>query len=598
MSDIANNTADAGEPGAEEETLFRERVADNPRPALLWLAGLAVFVLLEFSTFMGGIKRLGHMLSFVVSGVATIPGWIGGNVGSGIANAFSVLGLGSTGDALGEIAGHLASDLISLAILFVASIFLTGILLPWRVAERFELDVTRRMSVLLDRLVVTGMLGAVAFVLVFTPIGTIVSNEISFISSVLDSLSSLPSLTDRDVISNDGHRTPDGGWDGTFLGLSPAWAWGIRVIVVYAYAFALIAWMWKGYNVFRTHYRAAEWTPRDDTIRRFRNHYWGLFGLIVVTMFLILALWAPAVSPVTAEANIYSTYEHEFEYLDEDTGEINTIAHGTANVNSQSGNVDKVGLWSYDDYDRWSPLGTTHVGQNMMTHLAYGAQTSLVIGLIAVGLGGLIAVLLSLITAYYKGIADVLTVIASDTIISIPAFLLVMMLSVIFQEGNHFLAEPMDGGLLLALIFAFVYWPGLWRSIRGPSLQVAEEEWVDAAKSYGQTPLATMRKHMAPYIAGYIMIYASLILGGVIIATAALSFLGLGINEPTPEWGRLINSGRQYVSTQSWHISTVSGIMIVIVVTGFNALGDGVRDAIDPEADVPSEGAGAAGGGG
>jgi len=116
---------------------------------------------------------------------------------------------------------------------------------------------------------------------------------------------------------------------------------------------------------------------------------------------------------------------------------------------------------------------------------------------------------MSLVTAYYKGLVDILTVITSDTIISIPAFLLVMMISVVFQDGNHPLAEPLNGGVLLGLIFAFVYWPGMWRTIRGPSLQVAEEEWVDAARSYGQTPANTMRKHMAPYIAGY-MIYLRL----------------------------------------------------------------------------------------
>jgi len=300
---------------------------------------------------------------------------------------------------------------------------------------------------------------------------------------------------------------------------------GIRVALVYGYALAVIAWAWKGYNVFRDHYRQADWTPRDDTLRRFRNHYWGLFGLIVVLMFFVTALWAPAVSPVTAEQNIKSPYEYELEYLGDD-GEVTTVTPGRANLNTKSNRQNTIGPGSYDDYDRWAPLGTTSSGEDLLTHIAYGAQTSLVIGLLAIGLGGLIAVTMSLVTAYYKGLVDILTVITSDTIISIPAFLLVMMISVVFQDGNHPLAEPLNGGVLLGLIFAFVYWPGMWRTIRGPSLQVAEEEWVDAARSYGQTPANTMRKHMAPYIAGYIMIYGSLLLGGIIISTAALSFLG------------------------------------------------------------------------
>jgi len=97
------------------------------------------------------------------------------------------------------------------------------------------------------------------------------------------------------------------------------------------------------------------------------------------------------------------------------------------------------------------------------------------------------------------------------------------------------------------------------------------------------------------------MIYGSLLLGGIIISTAALSFLGLGINSPTPEWGRLVSDGRAFVSTPSWHVATIPGLMIVLVVTAFNALGDGLRDAIDPEADTggtDDTGTAAAGGGG
>jgi peptide/nickel transport system permease protein len=152
------------------------------------------------------------------------------------------------------------------------------------------------------------------------------------------------------------------------------------------------------------------------------------------------------------------------------------------------------------------------------------------------------------------------------------------------------------------LIFAATSWPFLWRAVRGPAFQIAEQEWIDAARSFGQAPHKTMQKHMAPYILGYLLVYGSLSLGGIIIATAALSFLGLGIQPPTPEWGRAVNLGRSYIATISWHISTIPGILVVIVVTGFNAFGDGIRDAIDPQSEGGSEaadeGVAAAGGGG
>jgi peptide/nickel transport system permease protein len=99
-----------------------------------------------------------------------------------------------------------------------------------------------------------------------------------------------------------------------------------------------------------------------------------------------------------------------------------------------------------------------------------------------------------------------------------------------------------------------------------------------------------MRRHILPYSVGYLLVYASMNLGGIIIGTAGLSFLGLGISPPTPEWGRLVNVGQPLLTTLSWHIAVIPGVLIVIVVTGFNALGDGVRDAIDAETDIGNEG--------
>ncbi|SER67320.1 ABC transporter permease [Natrinema salaciae] len=564
----------------DESRPLRERVADNPGPARFWLLGAAVLFVLEFGRYVGWAHQLVGAVKYVIDLVGLIPSWIGDSVG----------------EATVPIVSYFVSDAITLLILFGISVLVTRFT-SWSATDRFDIGLSDRVVRFLERVVVTGILATLAVLLAFTPVGGLVNGTID---GVFNTLSSIPTLTSRELLSNQGHRTPGGGWDGTFLGLSPAVAWGIRVLLVYGYALAAIVWVWKGYTIFRDHYRQADWTPRDDTIRRFRTHYWGQFGLIVVLMFLVTALWAPAVSPVTAEQNIDAPYEYEIEYLNDD-GEVETITPGRANLHSKSNGQNTIGPMSYDDYDRWAPLGTTSSGQDLLTHVAYGAQTSLVIGLLAIGLGGLIAVTMSMLTAYYKGLVDVLTVITSDTIISIPAFLLVMMLSVIFKQGSHPIAEPLNGGLLLGLIFAFVYWPGMWRTIRGPSLQVAEEEWVDAARSYGQTPLNTMRKHMAPYIAGYIMIYGSLLLGGIIISTAALSFLGLGIEAPTPEWGRLISDGRSFVGTSSWHVATIPGLMIVLVVTAFNALGDGLRDAIDPEADTggtDDTGTAAAGGGG
>lgn len=563
---------------------IRRRIEETPRPALIWLTGVLVLVILEFSRLMHAVLTFGDGFAFLFDGFKAGPAWVGSNVA----------------DTLGPLAGSGAFLATAVLMLFVLATmvewFLPGRILAWlKLYERFDLKATRRQRLKLERAAITAIIGAAAAILAFTPVGDLAQGLLHALIAVIESLASLPALTSPEAIPNQGHRLPEGGWSGTFLGLSPAWAWTVRVTLVLLYAGSVVVWSWYGYNLYRKYYRKADWTPRDDTLRRMRGHSWGLFGLTVVFLFVVLAAWAPAISPVPVEHNVYQPFVYEFEYLSEE-GTVESIAHGTANIQTRSDGQNTVAPLSYDQYDRWAPLGTTPRGQDMLTHLTYGARNSLIIGIIAIGLGALIAMMLSLISSYYKGIVDVATILASDTIISIPALLLIMLLVIIFRGGNHFLAEPLDGGLLLALIFAFSLWPGMWRAIRGPSLRVAEEEWVDAAKSYGQTPFTTMRKHMAPYVAGYMMIYASLLLGAVIIITAALTFLGLGISPPTPEWGRLINQGRDYIATDSWHVSTVSGLMIVLVVVGFNALGDGIRDAIDPESRVGRGGAAAGGG--
>ena len=421
------------------------------------------------------------------------------------------------------------------------------------------------------------------------------------VAAARDAAAGIPSLLSREVLPNEGWRLgPEGPWAGTYLGLEPKHAWAGRVVLVYAYFFAVLAWFWYGYLTFRRHYRTADWTPRDDMVDRLRGHRWGQFGLIVVLLFIGLATFAPVLSPTTVEANIFSPYEYEFTYWDDEAGEVSTALVGEANLQSTSKGAgdNSIGPWSYDDFDRFHPFGTMVTGKDLFTFMAYGARISLAIGVLTMTLAGVLALVMATVTAYYKGLVDLLVILTSDSIQSLPLLMVLIIAVVVFS--NTPIAQIYDGALLLTMILALVYWPFLWRAVRGPALQVAEEEWVDAAKSFGQKPWVIMRKHMTPYIIGYMLIYASLSLGGVIIAVAGLTFLGLGINPPTPEWGRAIDQGQPYVATASWHISLIPGALITIVVTAFNALGDGIRDAIDPQSKGAEAGTqtAAAGGGG
>ncbi|MCF2207175.1 MULTISPECIES: ABC transporter permease [Halobacterium] len=468
---------------------------------------------------------------------------------------------------------------------------------------------------LVDALVmgVTGLIDVIVGLVSPALAGRVVDVQLAlstFIEGVRSTAQSLPTLLSRDVIPNQGYNDPStvrsflglsyNAWTGPFLGLSPAAAWAIRMALTLAYSLFTFYWLYRGWLTFRTHYRRAGWTPRDDMVNRLRNHSWGKFGIVVLVLFLTMSLFGTTLAPSTVQQNITASYGNEVQYVSADTGAVETIPAGEANFNSKSkGNpAQNVGVMTYDDYGRFHPFGTLPNGRDLFTYMMGGAETTLMVTGIAIGMAGFIAALLALVSSYYGGTVDLSVLTLADGIVSIPQLLLLIMVSVVFQD--HWLKSVFNGGLLLALVFGLTTWPVLWRSLRGPALQVAEEEWVDAAKSFGQQPTVTMRKHMLPYVLGYLLIYASMTVGGIVIAMASLSFLGngLGITPPTPAWGRAISQGQPYVSSASWHIALIPGLIIVVLVTGANALGDGIRDAIDPESEGGSEEEAAATGGG
>ena len=410
-------------------------------------------------------------------------------------------------------------------------------------------------------------------------------NLLTFVSHSLWYLpdTNFPALISHETIPNRGYYIPNEGWKNTFLGLAPHNAWLLRVLLIYIYSLLVCYWIWNGYTVYKDYYRSSDWEPIDDVIHRFSSHTWGLFGASVVFFFVVWATFATTLSPTLIEQNIYDPFSYSIDYYDESTGIVQETRIGSANLDSASeGNpANNYGPFSYDEYDRFHPFGTLPSGADLFTFLVHGARISLFIGISATGLGVIIAGSLATVSAYYKNTVDLLSVLVSDSVQVIPRLLLIILLSVVFSDT--WLAEIYSGGLLLALIFGLTSWPSLWRAVRGPALQVSEKLWIDAARSFGQSPIRIMWKHMLPDLIGYLLVYASMGLGGIILGVAALSFLGLGITEPTPEWGRAVDMGQPYVATASWHISLIPGISVVLLVTGFNAMGDALRDAIDPE---------------
>jgi len=560
------HSTDAGtrdeQPHSRDDRPLSDRVAETPRPAAVWALGAAVLLAVELGDIADAVLSLGGMAVGAV--------------------AFGYSGTLSLVSADGPV-GLLALAGFGFG-LFVAGLGVatwTRVRAVHRVTDRFAF----RTRQVLDGVVFGAAIAVATWLAVTLGVVDGLAAAGGAVQSLLGAVADLPTLTARETIPNQGYQTPDGTWHGTFMGLAPAYAWALRVVVVYVYTAVALAWVWVGYLWYRAHYRRVDWTPRDDVVRRLRSHRWGQFGMVVTFLFLTMAVFAPSLATTSAQQNLYEPFSHSIQYYDADTDSVRETLVGTANLQTQSEGYAEAnfGPMSYDQYDRFHPAGTLTNGKDLWTFLAYGARVSLVIGLLSIGVSAVLATVFSLFSAYYRGLIDLVLVVVGDTIMGVPRLLMLILLTVILSDT--WIAGLYNGGILLALILAGTGWPFLWRSFRGPTLQIAEEEWVDAARSYGQSATGIMRLHMLPYLVGYLLIYSSLILGGVILAVAGLSFLGFGITAPTPEWGRAVNLGREYVASASWHISLIPGIMITLVVMGFNAMGDALRDAVDPKSD-------------
>jgi len=160
-------------------------------------------------------------------------------------------------------------------------------------------------------------------------------------------------------------------------------------------------------------------------------------------------------------------------------------------------------------------------GKDLFTFMAYGARVSIFIGVFAAIVAGGIALSLALLTAYYRGLLDLVAVLTSDAFSAMPQLLvLIMLVSVL---ADHWISSIYSGGFLIAFLFGIWGWMGLWRAVRGPAFQVAQNEWVLASKGFGERPWNIVRKHVAPYVIGYLLIYLSMSVGGYMIGARQAS---------------------------------------------------------------------------
>ena len=226
--------------------------------------------------------------------------------------------------------------------------------------------------------------------------------------------------------------------------------------------------------------------------------------------------------------------------------------------------------WAFADLAS-HPLGTDQLGRDILSRIIHGSRVTLSVGLSAVVLGGFVGVMLGLVAGFFGGMTDRILMRLADMQLSLPLMLLALL--VVAALG------PSLQNLIIVL--ALTGWVRYARIIRGQVLSLREREFVLSARVIGASPMRIMLYHILPNVLTPALVVATLELARVIVMEAALSFLGLGIQPPSPSWGRMLAEGRTLISS-AWWITTFPGVAILLTVLSVNLVGDWLRDHFDP----------------
>jgi oligopeptide transport system permease protein len=327
---------------------------------------------------------------------------------------------------------------------------------------------------------------------------------------------------------------------------------------------------------------------------RFKRNKLAMAGLVMICLLVLIAIAADFISP-------FDPIDQTLEYATKPSGfvgnvlvkkasdgvdfipiqKIVSVSNDVVNYIDFTGKEDKINLWELvgkkeSDWHKEPRyvMGTDRYGRDILSRMIHGSRVSLSVGMISESISIFIGVVLGALAGYFRGKSDAVILWLINVIFAFPSILFIIALSVVLGKGfwQSFVAIGLTG------------WVDIARIVRGQFFSLRETEYVEATRALGYKPTRIIFKHILPNSIGPIIVTGTAGLATAIIFEASLSFLGLGVQPPTPSWGQMVFDGYKYiVAGTNWGLAVYPSIAIMLTVFSVNLIGDGLRDALDPK---------------